>query len=152
VIYFWYAIYIAAMLAMSIVFRRVLGQRPLRLMLTFAVAIMKGRVSIATRETFVKSVLKWDEYLATTGSFLSLLNRWVRGRQISALSILDAWAAVLPARIVNEDLGDYIDDISRRKAAGQRFLVCLRVVAAMFWTGFNTLGYVLKKLRRRSGA
>lgn len=62
------------------------------------------------------------------------------------LGILDTWGALLPARIANEDLGDFIEDIERRTKAGQRFTVWLRVAAAMFWTGVNALGYFYEKV------
>lgn len=64
--------------------------------------------------------------------------------------VLDLWAAVLPARIVNEDLGDYLEDIVRRRAAGQRWCVYLRVASAIFWTGLNAIGYAMKAVGKKS--
>jgi hypothetical protein len=64
-------------------------------------------------------------------------------------TVLDLWAVLLPARIVNEDLGDYLEDIHRRIAAGQRWCVYLRIVAAIFWTGLNAIGYAMKLVGRR---
>jgi hypothetical protein len=64
-------------------------------------------------------------------------------------TVLDVWAAVLPARIANEDLADYIEDISRRVVAGQRKLVWLRVAAAIFWTGINAVGFALLNVYTR---
>jgi hypothetical protein len=61
--------------------------------------------------------------------------------------MLDAWATLLPVRIANEDLADYIEDINRRIVRGQRALVHVRVAAAIFWTGINALGYLLRQLR-----
>lgn len=66
-------------------------------------------------------------------------------------SVLSFWAALLPARIANEDLGDYFEDIARRSEAGQRSLVWVRVMAAMFWTAVNAAGYLLKRVGRRRG-
>lgn len=66
--------------------------------------------------------------------------------------MLDLWAVLLPARISNEVLGDYLEDIHRRAARGQRKLLYVRVLAAIFWTGVNGFGYLLKKLGTRRGA
>ena len=60
--------------------------------------------------------------------------------------VMDFWGALLPARVVKEDLGDYIEDINRRALAGQRFGLYLRVAAAMFWLAVNTVGYWRKSL------
>ena len=65
---------------------------------------------------------------------------------------LAVWKTVLPARIANEDLGDYIEDIDRLIARKQNRLAYLRLLAAIFWTGVNAIGYLRKKLRKRSGA
>jgi len=46
-------------------------------------------------------------------------------------------------------VGDYLEDIHRRCAAGQRWRVYLRVVAAIFWTGLNAVGYAMKLVGRR---
>lgn len=73
-------------------------------------------------------------------------------RASRASAILEGWAAVLPARIVNEELGDYLEDIHRRVAAGQRSWVVVRVMAAIFWTGVNAWRYLLDQLRRRKTA
>jgi hypothetical protein len=59
---------------------------------------------------------------------------------------LDRWAALLPQRVVNEDLGDYIEDINRRAAEGQRWLIWVRVVVAILTTAVNSVGYVRKAL------
>jgi hypothetical protein len=69
-----------------------------------------------------------------------------------AYVLLDYWAALLPARIANEDLGDYLEDITNRAAAGQTWAVYLRIFAAVFWTGVNATGYALKRLRQRRTA
>jgi hypothetical protein len=70
-------------------------------------------------------------------------------RERRVLTILDCWAAVLPARIVKEDLGDYIEDIKHRCADGQRIRVWLRALAATFWTGVNSIGYAMTALGKR---
>ena len=62
-----------------------------------------------------------------------------------ATRVLDIWSTVLPARIVNEDIG-------HRVALGQRLTVWLRVIAAVWWTAINSIGYLRKQLGKRSGA
>lgn len=63
------------------------------------------------------------------------------------LSLLDAWGAILPIRIAKEDLGDYMEDIRRRADEGQpAWLLSLRVITALVWTGINTVGFVSKNL------
>jgi hypothetical protein len=66
--------------------------------------------------------------------------------------VLDVWSAILPSRIVNEDLGDYLEDIALRVAHGQRTLIYVRVGAAIFWTGVNAVGYVMKHVLGRPKA
>jgi len=72
--------------------------------------------------------------------------RLEKGGKRSALCLLDAWAAILPIRIAKEDLGDYREDIERRADAGQRWLLWLRVITALVWTGINAVGFVSKNL------
>ena len=63
--------------------------------------------------------------------------------------VLQVWSAVLPARINNEDLGDYLEDIHQRIAAGQsRWIISLRIVAAVFWTATDTIRYFFKAIGR----
>ncbi|MBI4450270.1 hypothetical protein HY634_04375 [Candidatus Uhrbacteria bacterium] len=63
-------------------------------------------------------------------------------------SVLEAWTAVLPPRILNEDFGDWVEDLNRRLARGQKWLVWLRVCACVFWTVVNSIGYIAGKARR----
>lgn len=76
-------------------------------------------------------------------------SRFLRGladpRHVTTM--LECWSALLPAHVVKEDLGDYIEDINQRIANGQRKLVYVRVLAAMFWTGLNTAAFFVQKLR-----
>jgi hypothetical protein len=65
------------------------------------------------------------------------------------VALLDGWAAILPMRVVNEDLGDYIEDIRRRARKGQRWQLCLRAISGLAWTGVNAAGYVLETLFRK---
>jgi hypothetical protein len=69
-----------------------------------------------------------------------------------AANILDGWATILPARIVNEELGDYIEDIQRRAMAGQRVALYARMMAAIFWTGVNAVGYFVKQVGKTKSA
>lgn len=85
--------------------------------------------------------------LLTNTAMKQALTPKVSAQRLSVL--LDAWAAILPPRIVNEDLGDYLEDIHRRCAAGQRWCVYLRVAAAIFWTGLNAVGYAMKAVGKR---
>src|SRR5262249_36278716 len=70
-------------------------------------------------------------------------------RLAHAEGVLDGWGAILPSRIVNEDLGGFVEDVRRRAVNGQGCLVWLRVVAAIFWTGVNTFGYLIKTLGKK---
>jgi hypothetical protein len=67
-------------------------------------------------------------------------------------NILDIWAALLPIRISNEILGDYLEDISRRAARGQRLMPLVRMLSTIFWTGVNAVGYFLKEISKRKTA
>ena len=69
-------------------------------------------------------------------------------RVTRATRLLDAWSALLPQRIVNEEVGDYVEDVRRRSAEGQKLLVWLRCAMCIFWTGFNTLGYLVRGVKR----
>lgn len=85
----------------------------------------------------------------------SIIDRaWKRKRlEQRALGALDLWAALLPTRVVNEEIGDCIEDINRRVSAGQgRIRVGLRVCAAIFWTGVNAIGYLRKQIGTKRGA
>jgi hypothetical protein len=82
-----------------------------------------------------------------------LLNHYVREdlRRVAA-SVLDVWAIFLPQRIVNEDLADYLQDINRRIAKGQRWKAYLRVVAAIFWTGVNAVRHFQSQVSKKAGS
>lgn len=73
-------------------------------------------------------------------------------RQQRIANILDGWATILPKRVVNEELGDYLEDISKRIAAGQTWKPRLRLLSAIFWTGINAIGYTVKDLLGRRQA
>ena len=70
-------------------------------------------------------------------------------RATRSMSILDAWSAVLPARINKEELGDYMEDINRRAMMGQPRLVYVRLAFAIFWTGVHALSDLLQSLSKR---
>lgn len=68
-----------------------------------------------------------------------------------AYNVLNVWAAFLPARISQEDLGDYLEDIDRRLQRNDSpCIIYIRVAAAVFWTGVNTVSYFLKAIRQKS--
>jgi hypothetical protein len=46
--------------------------------------------------------------------------------------------------IAKEQIGDYVEDINRRCALGQRWLVWMRVVSAIFWTSWNAFGFIVQ--------
>ena len=70
-----------------------------------------------------------------------------RRRRVHA--VLDLWSALLPARVANEDLADYREDINRRLSARQRPLIYLRLVTAILWTAFNAVGYAMTMLGKQ---
>jgi hypothetical protein len=63
-----------------------------------------------------------------------------------AFTCLDAWGAVLPIRIANEDLADFMEAIAERIARGQVCQVYLHTASAMFWTGVNAVGHFLRNV------
>jgi hypothetical protein len=91
--------------------------------------------------------------VATLAEVTEALNAPFEPRVHFAKTVLDGWACILPARIRNEDLGDYIEDINRRIADGQGWRAYIRVVIAILDTGMNTYAYVVSLLKgRRSPA
>lgn len=70
-----------------------------------------------------------------------------------AARLLEAWASILPARVVNEDLGDMLELADRAFAHGRLALGWLRLTAALFWSGVNAVGYLRANLKgNRRGA
>ena len=69
-------------------------------------------------------------------------------RAARAAAILDAWGEILPARITDEDLGDFVEDVRRRAQRGQRVRVWVRVGTAIIWSGVNAVAYVVASLRK----
>jgi len=88
---------------------------------------------------------------------LELYSRYAEGSksdeppsQRRLMTLLDRWARALPARIVNEELGDWLEVIDARLRTGKN--VRLQVFAAVISTGFNASLYALKALwKRRAG-
>ena len=66
-----------------------------------------------------------------------------RRRHDLPLRVLDRWARLLPTRIAKEDLGDYMEDVNRRVASGQRVRPWIRVFLGMLWTAVNAVGHTL---------
>lgn len=62
-----------------------------------------------------------------------------------AASLLGLASAMLPARIVNEELGDALEDIEARIAAGRpRSEIRLKLYASVFWAVWHTVLYAVK--------
>jgi hypothetical protein len=53
------------------------------------------------------------------------------------VSLLDRWAAILPERIAEEDIGGFIEQLHRKPRG--RFGLCLLVVHALLSTGYNAI-------------
>ncbi len=69
-----------------------------------------------------------------------------------ANSLMDVWSVFLPIHISNEEIGDYLEDIRTRIDSGQRFKVVIRLIAAIFWTGINAVGYAMKALGKKQAS
>lgn len=54
-----------------------------------------------------------------------------------SIRLLECWAAVLPSRIAEEDLGGFIELLHRRGARGRQAWAL--VASGVFWTACNTL-------------
>jgi hypothetical protein len=121
--------------------------------------VERKRVNRARREARLalgeEFTRRLERELVINGQFRdarSALDELIRAtRSRRAASFLDTWGIILPARVFNEELGDYIEDISRRAARGQRVKVYLRVAAAIFWTALNSIGYAMKQLGKKQG-
>jgi hypothetical protein len=58
--------------------------------------------------------------------------------------VLDTWAIWMPDRVVDEQLGDALEDINRRIREDQpRWAIRLKVAATMFWLTVHSIGYFL---------
>jgi hypothetical protein len=69
--------------------------------------------------------------------------------------ILDIWSVWMPQRLVNEEVGDFLENINRRINEEQsRWLIWTRVIAAMLWLTVHSVGYFLKAsgIRKSSGS
>jgi hypothetical protein len=70
--------------------------------------------------------------------------------------ILRSWSALLPARVLNEDLGDYVEQLVRARDAGRCVLLYRIAALAVFFTGLNAVGLCFREFvtppSRRSGA
>jgi hypothetical protein len=42
-----------------------------------------------------------------------------------------------------EDLADFIEDVRRFSNEGRTVMVLLKLAESVFWTGLNTIGYVM---------
>ena len=77
---------------------------------------------------------------------LFISHRFTRRQVIHqrAVRFVDVWSAVLPQRIVDEELGDFMEDVSRRIAKGENKLVYFRMFTTLLWTAAHAIGYFLK--------
>ncbi len=66
-------------------------------------------------------------------------------RASRATTIVNGWARLLPDRIAEEDIGDYLEDVQRCADAGQRIRVWLRAALAIVWTGVNTIEFLVRR-------
>lgn len=76
--------------------------------------------------------------------------REIVGRVV--LNVLDRWSRLLPKRIRDEDMGDYVHAINHRLSCGQSRMILVRAIAAIFWTGLSSIsvGIALAGNRSRS--
>lgn len=92
------------------------------------------------------------------GRVLRVLRRFAGDRacleaSTKAAAFLDNVAIFLPSRIVNEDLGDYLEDVNRRAREGQSpTKIYLRTATAAFWLIVNTVGYLARAVGARKSA
>jgi hypothetical protein len=69
--------------------------------------------------------------------------------------LLDAWAVWMPQRVVDEQLGDSLEDLARRVAANKSiWSIRIKVALTMFWLTVHSVGYFLKEsgIRKSSGS
>jgi hypothetical protein len=96
-----------------------------------------------------------DERVRRFKELLDRQERELTGRSacLRAAALLDNLALVLPARIVNEDLSDFLEDINRRGREGQSsFKIYFRTAAATFWVIANAVGYLVRTVVARKSA
>jgi hypothetical protein len=69
-------------------------------------------------------------------------------RKLAAIPELgvNGCARVLPARVVNEDLSDFIEQIRASMDDGKLIRALLLTAQAAFWTALNSLVYALRSL------
>lgn len=64
-----------------------------------------------------------------------------------AKGIFGLASALLPARVVDEELGDALEDVNRRLKEGRpRYEINLKIWGAVFWATFHSTSYALKRL------
>jgi hypothetical protein len=108
--------------------------------------------------TKAANALTQARFEARLREFTQRLGRLNRGSTapiacVKAAGWLDNLALVLPTRIVNEDLGDFLEDINRRGLHGQSsFKIYLRTTAATFWLIANAVGYLVRTVVARKSA
>ena len=70
-----------------------------------------------------------------------------------AAAILDNFSVFIPQRISKEEIGDALEDINRRIAAGQTWQVRWRIVTTVAYTAVSTFGFFMSNLfgRKKAG-
>jgi hypothetical protein len=72
-----------------------------------------------------------------TGMSLFNLQELAKRRLVA---LLEFWAVLLPQRIVDEDLGDYVEDINRRRDRGETWQPGVRAFRPFFGPGSTQSG------------
>lgn len=111
--------------------------------------------AVTSDEGFWRFVLRMINVCSTSlllyihPNAVRLLHRLLRHlAAVSPNSVLELWATLLPMRVVNEELGDYIDEVNRLRGNGRRAFAWIRTITAVLWTATNTAGYLLRQLGR----
>ena len=66
--------------------------------------------------------------------------------------VIDGWSLLLPQRVANEELGDYLEKITALAQSGRFRAAYLRTVTAIIYTGLSAAHYVLTNNDAKSRA
>lgn len=70
----------------------------------------------------------------------------------TSVRVLDAWASLLPSRIADEELGDYIQGATDCLTRGDLFRAYQWVATGLLWTSVNTVEYMATEAQTRREA
>jgi hypothetical protein len=119
------------------------------------------------RQRFVQRLREQEQRLTAAVSFNSWRRRWLRKYLVHAMSrhldadvkatnratsCLETVSLVLPSRVVNEEIGDWCERIDSLSAEGRAWKIYATLVAALFWTFTNTVGYFVKAIGKRQAS